>query len=154
MTRSIVEDLSRGGPRVGIPSVAGIDLTTLRTRAGAIKVSPRRRDEALRALLRRYRTGNQRLWAPLILDLMAPAIVTRLQRLKPMPPVITEDDIAQQLVLRVLVAAATMPMPEDGAFLERALLLAAAKPVSRWLKREARRQDDQFPLEEVDNADA
>jgi hypothetical protein len=151
MTRSIVEDLRRGREGIGILPAAGVELTVLRARARAIKVSPRRRDEALRALLRRYRTGNQRLWAPLILDLMAPAIVSRLQRFKAVPPVITEEDIAQQLVLQVLVSAATMPLSEDARYLERSLGMAAAKRVSRWLARESRRQDGQLNLEEVDN---
>ena len=153
MTRSIVEDLSRVRERTSRLPAAGVELSVLRARARDIKVSLRRRDEALLALLRRYRSGNQRLWAPLILDLMAPAIVTRLQRFKAAPPVITEEDMAQELVLQVLIAAATMPLPEDGHFLERSLLLAAAKPVSRWLKWEARRQEDQDHLEEHDNED-
>jgi len=153
MTRSIVEDLSRARERISHLPAASIELSVLRARVGAIKVSPRRRDEALLALLRRFRSGNQRLWAPLILDLMAPAIVTRLQRFKAVPPVISEEDIAQQLVLQVLIAAATMPLPEDAHFLERSLLLAAAKPVSRWLRRESRRQEDQDHLEEIDNED-
>jgi hypothetical protein len=154
MTRSIVEDLSYGVPRLGVPPVAGTDLASLSARAGDVKkVSLRKRDQALHALIKRYRNGNQRLWAPLILDLMAPAIVTRLQRYSPAPPVITEEDIAQQLVLQILIAAATMPIPEDGAFLERALLKAAAKPVSRWLQREDRRQEYELPLLEDDPDD-
>lgn len=153
MTRSIVEDLGRVRERISRLPAAGIELRVLRARASAIKVSPRRRDEALLALVRRYRSGNQRLWAPFILDLMAPAIVTRLQRLEAVPPVISEEDITQELVFQVLIAAGTMPLPEDGHFLERSLLLAAAKPVSRWLKREARRQEDQDHLGEIDNED-
>jgi hypothetical protein len=90
----------------------------------------------------------------LLLDLLAPAIVSRLQRLRPVLPAIDEEDLTQELVLQVLTVAATIPVPEEAAFLERELMLAANKRVARWLTSEARRQASQLPLEVLDNGRA
>ena len=155
MSPSVVQDLRQPAPRgLGVPPSISLDPASLRARARDLKVPPRRRDEALLALLRRYRSGNQRLWGPLLLDLLAPAIVSRLQRLRPVLPAIDEEDLTQELVLQVLIVAATMPIPEEPAFLERELMLAAKKRVARWLASEARRQESQLPLEVLDNGRA
>ena len=155
MNRNLAQDL-RTEPRALVlaRSIERVDLAHLRARATEFELTPRRRARALRAALIRFRIGHRRLWGPILLDLMAPAIVSRVGRFRPQPPAISEEDIAQQLVLEVLIAAATMPFEDPPRFVERQLAMRAAWRVSRWLTTMRLRQAYQIPLLEVGNDDA
>ncbi len=91
--------------------------------------------------------GPRQLWAPVLLDLLAPAMLHRLRRLRDEPPVMVEEDIRQQLVLELLHAAAMMPLPNNPAHLKAALLHRANQGVRRKLARERRRQRRQGSYE-------
>jgi hypothetical protein len=96
------------------------------------------RNRALADIVAAYRAGPRQLWAPVILDLVAPALLDRLQHFIARPPFLEQEDLSQQLVLQLLHAAATMRVAGDGRNLKSALVARAAKAVSRHLAREHR----------------
>jgi len=104
------------------------------------------RDQLLAEVLTAYRAGPRQLWGPVILDLMAPALVQLLRTLRVELPLIDENDIRQQLVLEVLRGAATIPI-RDGFDMKVRLLARAYKYVVRWLAREGLRQRGQCSYE-------
>jgi len=104
------------------------------------------RDRLLAELLTAYRAGPRHQWGPVILDLLAPALLELLMMFRPVPPLLDEDEIRQQLVLELLRAAARIPI-RDGFDLQDRLLARAYKYVVRWLAREDRRQRDQSSYE-------
>jgi hypothetical protein len=106
------------------------------------------RVEALVAVVAAYRAGPTQLWGPVLLELLAPSILARLRRLKPQPPAIDLEDVRQQLVLEVLLAAAEMPLPENRNYLRSRLMARANQGLRRQLARERRRQHQQIRLED------
>ena len=115
--------------------------------------SNRRRSErslGLLAVVLAYRAGPRRVWGPVLLDLLAPAMLARLQRLRAEPPVMDEEDLRQQLVLEVLRAAAGMPLPENPIYLRSRLMARANQGMWRWLAREGRRQSRQQSFEALE----
>jgi len=108
------------------------------SRLGACRLDPRARDQLLCELLVAYRmTAVRSQIAPLILQAVRPQLEVRRLRLRPREPYIDAEDVAQQLVLEILDLALRLPL-QDGAFLERRLLLRAIERVTRRLKRELR----------------
>jgi len=107
-------------------------------RLAACRLDPRARDQFLCELLVAYRLSAVRSQiAPLILEAVRPQLEVRRLRLRPRQPYLETDDIAQQLVLEILDLALRLPL-QEGAFLERRLLLRAIERVTRRLKRELR----------------
>ncbi len=108
------------------------------SRLAACRLDPRARDQLLCELLVAYRiTPDRSQIAPLILKAIRPQLEVRRLWLRPREPYLEADDVAQQLVLEILDLALRLPL-QDGAFLERRLLLRAIERVSRRLKRELR----------------
>jgi len=115
------------------PGFPGFD-----SRLAACRLDPRARDQLLCELLVAYRmTAVRAQIAPLILEAVRPQLEVRRLRLRPREPYLDADDVAQQLVLEILDLALRLPL-QDGAFLERRLLLRAIERVTRRLKRELR----------------
>jgi hypothetical protein len=108
---------------------------------------PAERDQALAAIVVSYRAGPRGQWAPVLLDLLNPALLDCLQRLGEEPPVFDREDLRQQLVVDLLHLAATLPLG-DGRYLKRRLIRRANQAVRRWLTREASRQSRQISLAE------
>jgi hypothetical protein len=96
------------------------------------------RDRLLEEIVREYRIGPRDVWAAVLLDLLTPAILVRLARYRTEPPAVDAEDIRQQFVVELLMAAATMPMPPNADFVERRLVLRAGQGVRRWLRKEHR----------------
>src|SRR4029077_19990359 len=94
-----------------------------------------------------YRREPKELWGPVLLDLMAPAILAYLERLREHPPVMDAEDLRQHLILEVLKAAAEMPLPPTPRFMRRRLMARASQGVRRALAREGRRQGRQSSYE-------
>src|SRR6266852_1441931 len=104
----------------------------------ACRLNPRARDQLLCELLVAYRmTAVRSQIAALILQAVRPQLEVRRLRLRPREPYLEADDVAQQLVVEILDLALRLPL-QDGAFLERRLLLRAIERVTRGLKRELR----------------
>jgi len=131
----------------------GDDVRRLRRQLGDPALAYVERDRLLAAVIRRYRSEDVRLWGPVLLELLAPAIMARVARFSGVPPTIDEDDIAQQFLVEVLVAAATMPLPGEARYVERRLLKRAAFLTTRWLRRENDRQARLAPLAEDPDGD-
>ena len=98
-----------------------------------------RRAELMAAVLA-YRTESKALWGPVVLELLAPALIACLHRLRAHPPVMDSDDLRQQLIVEALRAAGTMPIPANPRYLRRRLVARASLSVRRSLEREGRRQ--------------
>jgi hypothetical protein len=102
------------------------------------------------ALVLDYRAGPRDLWAPVLLDILAPGLLAVVHRLRAEPPVMDEEDIRQELVAEVLCAAAYMPIPKNPTFMRRRLMARANQGVRRRLARERQRQSSQEPVESLD----
>jgi len=108
--------------------------------------SPAERDQALVAVVLSYRKGPRQLWAPVLLGLLGPALLERLQRLGEQPPVLNKEDIRQQLVVELLQLAETLPL-RDGRYLRRRLLLRTNQAIRRWLENEGFRRRGQVSFD-------
>ena len=112
--------------------------------------SPAERDQALVAVVLSYRAGPRRLWAPVLLGLLGPALLERLQRLGEQPPVVNEEDIRQQFVVELLHLAETLPL-RDGRYLRSRLLLRTNQAVRRWLANEGFRRRAQVSFDALED---
>ena len=93
-----------------------------------------------RSLLVAYREGPRQLYAPVILGLLDGQIAATARRLRPPVPGVTDEDIRQELVVRVLEASLDMPLAPDALWIPRRLMLRARKGVGRWLAKELREE--------------
>jgi hypothetical protein len=119
------------------------------------------RDRLLADFVVAYRCGPREVWAPVILDLLAPGMVRILGRISRKakditdmwdhdePLVVEEEEVRQLLMMEVLRAAAMIPLHPDGRAMKTRLLKQANKSVVRWLKRDFHRQVDHPSLEAV-----
>ncbi|HEX3629053.1 MAG TPA: hypothetical protein VHW91_01165 [Candidatus Dormibacteraeota bacterium] len=136
------------GVRQGYEQVAGsLDVQAQTLVAAARKRRSVERGRALMAIVLAYREGPRELWGPILLDLLAPALLARLRRLRSEPPVMDDEDIRQQLVMELLRAAAGMPLPDQPSYLRSRLMARTNQAVRRWLQRERRRQSRQHSFE-------
>ena len=100
------------------------------------------------ALVRAYREASRAVLGPLLLEMLAPLLVAASTRLQPVPPVVSEEDIRQDLVFEALRALAAGTLPRDPRWIPRHVTLRAMQAVARHLAMEKRRQDHQVPLDE------
>jgi len=117
------------------------------------------RDRLLADFVVAYRCGPREIWAPVILDLLAPGMVRILSRINRKakditdmwdhdePLIVEEAEVRQLLMMEVLRAAATIPLHPGGRAMKTRLLKCANKYVVRWLKRDFHRQVDHPSLE-------
>jgi len=149
MATSLAADLSEDYRRAegDLPEPASALLS--RARDSSI-YGTRERDRLLTDIVAAYRAGPRQLWAPVILDLLAPALVELLPLLRPELPVVDNEEIRQQLVMETLRAAAVMPIHERGGDTKVRLLARAYKYVVRWLVREGSRQHCQLSFEALE----
>jgi len=140
--REAHRNLARGEVQRDRPRLDEVRVLVAKGRCGRVA--------ALSGVVEAYRAGPKKVWGTVLLDLLAPAILANLRRLNPQPPVMDPEDLRQQLLLEVLVAAATMPLPENRSYLRSRLMSRANQGARRWLVREARRQAAQRPIELAD----
>jgi len=149
MTNSFAGDLRDGfGQVVAVLTEGERDLHA-RAR-DSINGSTAERNQILARIVCAYQAGPRQLWAPVLLDLLAPALIESLRRFRAEPPVVDEEEIRQQLVVEVLRAARLMPIHDGGRQMKIRLVSRANRAVVRWLKREGVRQDWQRPLDLTD----
>jgi hypothetical protein len=150
MSSNLADDLREGYRQVadGLPEEA----IALVARARDPKASLAERNRNLAEVIAAYRRGPRRLWGPVVLDLLAPAILQRLQRLRAQPPVMDGEEIRQQFVAEVLRAAACIPLPHHPGWIKGQILSRANQAVRRWLAREAHRQHRQDSYEAEEEA--
>jgi hypothetical protein len=138
--RQVAEVLSRG------------ELEILARARDSINEDLAERNRILAQLILAYRRGPRQLWAPVLLDLLAPALIDGLGHFRAQPPVLDEQEIRHQLVMEVLEAATTIPTQERGRRLRLRLMSQASRAVVRWLEREGIRQNCQDWLDEMEEA--
>ena len=147
MARALATDLRDGFQRVSEVLAEG-ELDLLARARDSLYRSRAERDRLLAGIVLAYQRGPRQLWAPVLLDLIAPALVDSVRRFRPQPPFADEDDVRQQLVFELLRAAAQMPVHPYGRRMRLRLISQARKEVIRWLDREAVRQGRQLALAE------
>jgi hypothetical protein len=102
------------------------------------RVPLRTRDHILEAIVRAYRIGQRQLWGPVLLEILGPQLAEAVQQFHILAPLVDSDDLGQQLVLEVLSAAASVPIPEGARWVEQRLLRRAGFNVARWLHKQTR----------------
>jgi hypothetical protein len=143
MTNRLSEDLREGRRVAGEPDFPEGRIR-VRDLVGAAPTAP---DQRLALVVAAYRHGPRALWAPILLDLLAPALISRLKRLRAEPPAVDEEDLRQQLVVEVLRAAASIPLPANPTWQKKQILSRANQAVRRWLQQEHRQQLHQRSFE-------
>jgi len=119
------------------PALAGLSLPELRRLVRDAELSFQDQDRIWAAVLRSYRRGPRAVWAPLVLELLAPALVEITSGFEPNPPAVDADDLQQQVALEALRAAGSIPL-QGGRFIKPWLVGEVRRRISRWLEREAR----------------
>ena len=99
-------------------------------------------DGVYAAVVRSYQSGPSSVWAPLLLEMLAPAILHKLGTLFSDLPDADADDIEQQIVVEVLRWASRLRTPEDLRFVDGTILQRATERTSRWLRRARRKQPE------------
>jgi hypothetical protein len=114
-------------------------------------------DAVYASVVRSYQKGPRAVWAPLLLEMLAPALSERAGSLFSSVPDVSANDIEQQLVLEVLRWAGTLTAAADLRFVDGRIVRVASRRVSRWLKRMSRRHPEgleQHPgIAYIDRAD-
>jgi hypothetical protein len=132
------------------PALSGLKLAQLVDEARSSQIAPSDRDRRLLAVVRCYRRGPASFWGPVLLEMLAPALVLVSCSSAALPRAVDSDDIDQQVVIHALEAAASIPLPDPPDHLERRLFLRCLDLTHRWLRREMRRQGtavETFPLD-------
>ena len=140
------------------PALAGLSLRDLRGKVRDPELPPQAQDRLWAAILRGYRQGPPESWGPLVLELLAPALIELAAGFAPQSPTLDADDLQQQIALEALAAARSIPL-ERGRFVKPWLVLEVRRRISRWLRREARRRrsldlDEEAPVVAVDGGAA
>ena len=116
-------------------SIDGADLLVSRLRD--FNAPEQERDELWTQLIDNYVSGPRQGWAAALLEVMRVDLLAALGALPAMPPTITSDDIAQQLVTEILAAALDGPATPARTTRDR-LITRAATSVHRLLAGELR----------------
>jgi hypothetical protein len=121
---------------VGLETEASPDVAVRQARSR--RVSLQTRDRILEAVVRAYRIGHRQLWGPVLLEILGPQLAEAVQQFHVLAPLVDGEDLGQQLVLEVLSAAATVPIPEGARWVEQRLLRRAGFTLARWLSKQTR----------------
>ena len=98
---------------------------------------PEQRDRMWSDLLHAYVEGPRQPWATVILETMCQDLAVTVALVPAMPPAISHEDIAHQLITELLAAALDGP-PELARWSPNRLLSMATKKTYRWLARDIR----------------
>src|SRR2546427_4654822 len=120
---------------VGAGSLVGVD--DLPSRLRLWRAPAETRDRMWSQVLRDYIEGPRTAWATIILEAMCPDLVITIAAMPAMPPAITHDEVAQQLITELLAAALVGPA-EPARRSPNRMLSTATKGTYRWLPREIR----------------
>ena len=96
----------------------------------------------LTAVIRSYRRGPREVWAPVLLEMLAPAVVATAAEFRYLPPGVAEEDVQQQLVAEVLRAASVTRLHAEAPWIKRQIVMRARGRVSRWLRAEQQRSSE------------
>lgn len=93
--------------------------------------------EVLAAAVLMYQTGSRSLWGPVILEMLAPALVELRASLYAGPACVTDDDLSQQLLVEALAVAAAVNASRSHWIKQRITRRVRTRLV-RWLRIEER----------------
>ena len=93
------------------------------------------------AVIRCYRRRSARLWAPVLLEMLAPAIINEAYRFVLRVPEVDPAEIQQQLLMSALAAAQSVPLRNASGFVKLALVRETRRRVRRWLRSTVRHQE-------------
>ena len=116
-------------------SLVGVD--DLPSRLRLWRAPAETRDRMWSQVLRDYIEGPRAAWATIILEAMCPDLVITIAAMPAMPPAISHDEVAQQLITELLAAALYGPA-EPARWSPNRMLSTATKGTYRWLAREIR----------------
>ena len=137
-------ELEAGEFELATRSEPAIAIFTLPTLIGFVRTPNRRlaeQDAVWLAVLRCYRRRSGRLWAPVLLEMLAPAIINEAYRFVLRVPEVDPAEIQQQLLMSALVAALSLPLNETSGFVKLALVREMRRRVRRWLRTTVRHQE-------------
>ena len=86
-------------------------------------------------LLRHFQDGPRQPWATVLLEAMRPDLAAAVAVVPVLPPVVTREDFAQQLMVNLLTAALDPPV-EPARWTPNRLISRAGLSTQRWLARE------------------
>jgi hypothetical protein len=92
------------------------------------------------AIVRCCRHRGARIWTPVLLQMLAPAIINEAYRLALAVLRIDPVEVQQQLLAEVLAAAASLPLDERSRGIQTQLVKTAARRVEDWIRRTTERQ--------------
>ena len=95
-------------------------------------------DELWAGLLRHFQEGPRQPWATVLLEAMRPDLAAAVAVVPTFPPVVTQEDFAQQLMANLLTAALDLPV-QPARWTPNRLISHASRDTQRWLGREIRR---------------
>lgn len=101
-------------------------------------------DDVYGAVVRSYQRGPRSIWGPLLLEMLAPAIMRRLAAIYADASEADAEDVEQQLVAEILRKALRLRQPQEFRFVDARTLLWSKERVLRWLHRARRQQCDPF----------
>jgi hypothetical protein len=88
-------------------------------------------------LLRHFQEGPRQPWATVLLEAMRPDLAAAVAVVPVLPPIVTREDFAQQLMANLLTAALDPPV-EPARWTPNRLISRAGLSTQRWLAREIR----------------
>jgi hypothetical protein len=122
------------------PALTGLTLPQLIDFGRWSSASQREQDDVWRAVIRCWRQRDMRLWGPVLLQMLAPALINETYRLALAVPRIDPADVQQHLVAEVLNAAASLPLSDEARRVQAQLVWTAATRVTDWLRRTTDRE--------------
>jgi len=128
-------DLGRGAEEGA--QIEGMSRAVLVARARDRDVPYVERDRLLECLVRQYRDGPRDVWAPAVLEVLAPAMARALVRFGAVEPIADAEDLAQELIAYVLEAALVVPLPEGARWVDKRILMRATGRLNRTVGRES-----------------
>jgi hypothetical protein len=123
--------------RATIRSRSLVDVEDLPSRLRVWEAPAETRDQMWTQVLHHYVEGPRGAWATILLEAMCPDLVVTIATMPAMPPAITHDEVAQQLITELLAAALDGPT-EPARWSPNRLLSTATKRTYRWLAKEIR----------------
>ena len=88
-------------------------------------------------LLQHFQEGPRQVWATVLLEAMRPDLAVAVAVVPAFPPVLTQEDYAQQLMANLLTAALELRV-QPARWTPHRLISHAARDTQRWLAREIR----------------
>ena len=116
----------------GVLDVPEADLLALPIRLRNLECPGEERDTLWRLLVGRFQAGPRGPWSAVVLEAMRPDLAAAIASIPAMPPAISRNDIAQQLIAELLAAAGDAPA-EPARWIPHRLMSRATTAVYRWL---------------------